>query len=245
MVAWSAWGAMRCQLKEPVVLVECSDRLKPEVLDSILGHLYVITYDILDPTRFGWVGRRPRFYAMLILKDSLMTQYCDMTLMASFFSRQCDISWRDLMLSTDKEKEDEIKWALSRPTSISKGKEVEEVLAMANPFLATLTTFENGVLRDYQGVRPGGCYVLSQRPQFFNTSSDSDSPLHGITANPGLHWSDRDSRWLTKREVLLMQGFPVYSHLVSPKYIRSEPVHACSFADDRYRVDADRSRRAL
>eukprot|EP00959_Pyramimonas_sp_CCMP1952_P001334 27309-Pyramimonas_sp.AAC.1 len=62
-VPWAAWLGMRRSLKEPVIIIECSRRLKAKVVNDMLGDLYLVTWAELDPAPFGWVGRRPRFWA--------------------------------------------------------------------------------------------------------------------------------------------------------------------------------------
>jgi hypothetical protein len=62
------------------------------------------------------------------------------------FARDVRISWQDLFDAPNEELVDELRWALGRKASQSKGKSLDEVLYLDRPYLAALTAAEANFL---------------------------------------------------------------------------------------------------
>ena len=233
MIHIAAWFGMRRMLREPVLVVEESNRFDPKIYGEWLGDIYYIQTRVVDPTHFGWCGRRPRLWAVMLLKDSLLSPPRLMVDVINHYKRELQATW-DVLLVADREEElkgeleQELQWACKRPKSQAKGKDLLALQkAGYNLYLAALTPMEEEYLNEYQQQKPGAVVMLNQNPASgFGMASTDDGLLYTIIHNPGLHWSQKHRRWLSGSEMLLSQGFPVVSRLANP---RGSPARCASF----------------
>jgi hypothetical protein len=62
MTAFAAWAALMLKIQHWILIVEESDRIPPAVFHTLFDHMYKVECKKLDPTTFGWFGRRPRLW---------------------------------------------------------------------------------------------------------------------------------------------------------------------------------------
>ena len=65
----------------------------------------------------------------------------------------------------------------------------------------------------YRKLAENKVYTLSQNPEG-RVQMSTASILQTLIASCHLLWAEEHSRWMTGRELLCAQGFPVYPHLV-------------------------------
>ena len=70
MSAFGAWAATVRITHPKVVIFENSDRSRDETLQTLFGDIYAIDSMKLGGPFFGWAGRRDRYYAVMVSKDS-------------------------------------------------------------------------------------------------------------------------------------------------------------------------------
>lgn len=217
MSAWAAWAALRLRLQEPVIVVECSDKLDAAVLRSIFDDDYILEARILRPLQLGWVGRRRRFWGVLIHRSLIQEAFT--TLSDNFiacFSRRCTATWHEFMFDTADNINKDILWAAKRNKSCAKGK-AEMVLTGDRPAFSALTEAEKTYLARYKNIRPHGLYMLNQNPAAGRgMMSSEDGAIYTLIKNNCINWDDDADRWLTPKEVLSLQGFPVEERLANP-----------------------------
>jgi hypothetical protein len=248
MTSWAAWIGLRLAVKNKLIVVECSDRLRESELYPIFEREYIMLSTIVCPSATGWVGRRPRFWAIMILRSEFVETACSLPTCIRMFSRICKVTWRDLMIATWDEQVQELKDAISRKGSQGNGFDINEILAKPNPFwMGLLPTEAANVLEAKRRRGPNRVYMSNQNPngkdgrQGFCIGS-TDTLLHVLIANPGLQWDDTKDRWLTAREHLMMQGIPTVQELSTPRGPRRV---IGSFLNDAARDDSTRLRSAM
>ena len=136
------------------------------------------------------------------------------------FHRVCRITWRDFLVARDDELQTELDWGTGRKNSLASARTEpakKVVLDDRDCFRLALVDFEHANLEDYEANLPGRVYSLHQMQRKGRGHSSTPSHLHCLISNLNLYWADvRDmpgyrfsGRWLTPRECLLAQGFPV------------------------------------
>ncbi len=93
MVHIAAWFGMRRTLRELALVVEESNRFEPKIYGEWLGDIYYIQIRVVDPTHFGWCGRRPRLWAVILLKDSLLSPPRLMVEVINHYKRELQATW--------------------------------------------------------------------------------------------------------------------------------------------------------
>eukprot|EP00959_Pyramimonas_sp_CCMP1952_P330735 6925748-Pyramimonas_sp.AAC.1 len=73
MSAMAAWAATVRATKPKVVIFENSDRFREEILHSLFKDMYAIEGLKLGGPYFGWAGKRDRYCAVMVNKDSWRT----------------------------------------------------------------------------------------------------------------------------------------------------------------------------
>ena len=217
MSAWGAWAALRLRLQEPVIVVECSDKLDSTVLSSIFEEHYILESRILCPLQLGWVGRRRRFWGVLIHRRLIAEAFTKLgNDFITFFARRCTATWRDFLFDTRDNINEDVLWAAKRSKSCARGM-AEQVLTEDRPAFSALTEFEKIYLARYKDIRPHGIYMLNQNPAVGRgIMSSEDKVIYTFIKNNCLNWDDDADRWLTPKEVLSLHGFPVEPRLANP-----------------------------
>ena len=141
MPQMAAFLAHRRVMQEAVIFVEQSSKCPiMDILQMALGDLYVIQGDRRCPRAFGHVGRRDRWWVVCLHKE-YMTATMGLEMVMPIFRRECATNWDCLLISEVEEQEHEIRWAMSRRTSLARvaGKSFNDVLRSKEPFEECLT----------------------------------------------------------------------------------------------------------
>ena len=199
------WLAMRLLLREFWVLFENVPQFPTELLSKYLGHIYDISEVLLCPTQLGSRVKRPRKFILLTLKLACHISR-PLSLLPTMFGRCAadGFSWRDYFCASSAELGTELRWGKAR-VSKPDANTFEEVLL---PSEATRLA----IYIDKHSVQNCVCN-LSQNPEFVRAAGRARE-LHTLIQNSVVLWSCEHSRWMTGREMLLANSFPVSdSHL--------------------------------
>eukprot|EP00959_Pyramimonas_sp_CCMP1952_P280981 5873362-Pyramimonas_sp.AAC.1 len=113
----------------------------------------------------------------------------------------------------------ELEWASGRGKSLARGRSVEELFKLQNPFESALTEPELKILGDYEKQgEPNQCCSLNQRPANNRGMQSSGPVLYTIIRNPSIDFntSSQFRRWLFPTELMIAQGLPILSWMASP-----------------------------
>ncbi len=146
----------------------------------------------------------------------------------------------DLFIAPRPELDLELEWGYNRR---AKKKDLSAKRASLPPqsrrcFLDALVHWERKFLDRYIAVKGNlRVYALQQDPDSNYGSASSLTTLQCVIKASHLMWVDKLRRWMTGRELLLAQGFPVYGSVLremQPWLVDHEyPVAVCSFNRSR------------
>ena len=208
--------------------------------------MYELSVCLLNNTQFATPVSRGRKYSVMTLKTTARLARPVSDLVSVFRSERGDAyTWRSLMLASRGELEAELAWATSRTGAASGGRQ----LSCDDPsaFEATLTAHEADHLSRFHSKIRGVAYSLSQDADTRFCWGREDI-LQTIFCGCHMLWSDVDRRWLTGRELLACQGFPVFDRCLDGVFgIDGQPrVAVCSFNSSRLKASlSSRSRPQL
>lgn len=126
----------------------------------------------------------------------------------------------------------EFQWAISRPSSLSHGK---DDLDHHDPlaFKLALAASETEHLEAYRASTPGHVFQLNQNPSAGFGSTSTPWALATLIRNCGLLYFDDLERWMLPTEILSTQGFPVVPKIFN--LASEDSPKLCSF--NHYRKD--------
>ena len=204
------WACQRRRIQEKYIFQENVPQFDESWLDLLLGDLYHIQWQILDPFTLGWPVARKRKYCLL--RHKYKTGPFAMPL--NEFSRRF-LKQNQFLLGTLSDRKDlppwdcffvaradellaELKWAAGRPCSQWKlGHESRETPgdseldpSDSSPhgvFWQTLTDTEQKFLEGYLSQERGMVVQLNQNPEITGVSSTFEK-LATIVKNAGLLW---------------------------------------------------------
>ena len=238
--AFAAWCGVRLHAQDDIIIVECSDKYDTSILNEVFDVDYHVFTDVVCPTSLGFPGRRSRMWAVLFHRRKFAEVSCDLRSMLPLFHRDRTVSFHCIMVANSEELEAELQWAVSRPKSQAKTMDMEDVKNVPRPFFLALTPAETTYYHGYmRRLTSEHAVQLNQNPLVRGMHSPDRMTLHTVIKNCGLIFV-RD-RWLTPRELLLYQAFPVSAQLSCPRY-PSQQHPCCSFANH---TTAVRSRNAV
>ena len=150
MVAWGAYFGLRRAIKERIIVLECSHRLKAHLveLEKVIGDIYLLEAVEMKPED-SWVARRPRLYIVGIYRQALLDKFCTLSDTVQLFSRYVEVSYRVLLVATERELDEELEWAIERRDSLARGMTLAQVKQLPSPFYAALTQREVDRHREY------------------------------------------------------------------------------------------------
>jgi site-specific DNA-cytosine methylase len=229
MTAIAAWASLILLVQPAVVLVEESDRLNPTVLEDLYGSAYTLQWLVLDPRQFGWVGKRSRFWGVLLHKHFVSSILADLAPTIAMFQRMVSATWRILLTATREEVEAELEWASGRPGSMSHASADSQCIPdeyRDNAFFRSLIEAEQKTVA-YCIRRQPNCISMSNQNYAAGwTIMTSPTYLHTLLHSPSINWihgirgctvgdsflrerTQPCDRWLTASEHLLAMGFPI------------------------------------
>ena len=223
LAAFLAWVSLTL-LRLPALIVHENVASFPvRMLEFFFGAFYFIESVVLEGVQLGWPTSRTRRWTVLRHKVKTNAFRTPLNVFTSLFSRPPSFSWKAFLMAGAAELDDELAWSTARKASCAYGKALIWNGDM-DVFYDSLTTSEQKIVMEYrsQAVGPSVC-SLKQSP-FTRVSGDNfahftrGDTLHAITKNVALQWamlgdSSHAGRWLTPREVLLAQCFPVFKGL--------------------------------
>ncbi len=211
-VAAAIWIVIRNILRESWILVEEVPGFPVSFLMRYLGDYYSMCTTVISNTLFGVPARRLRRYTLLVLKSAfiLLKPVSDISMWAR--EKDDNFTWRAFMVAEDEEIRAELLWARRRrdmlahipPVEISSGKPTRD------DCIHSLLETEKVRLNDFiahHSVEDCVC-SLGQDPNYCRAASGSKL-LHTLVRNPGFLWVNELDRWMTVRESLLAQCFPI------------------------------------
>ena len=211
---------------------ECSHLYDATLLADALQPDYNFQAVVIDAKSHGTRSVRKRMWMVALHQEYIVRTWSSLENVVHMFERRCsdDFSFRDYMIASNDELDTELRWAMSRPTSMAKEMTFEELKSLAYPFLAALTRTELTYRDLYlaRGIPESHAVSLNQNPNVHPQKSPDANHLHSMIKNAGIVWVESADRWLTPAEVFISQGFPVCTDLASP---RTNRLHrCCSFA---------------
>ena len=235
-----AWIMLRRRLKEPLLLLENVDGFDTSIIRTLLEDLYMIDEMTVCSTSFGWPCRRLRKYIVCLLKTTVtLIGTARLSNTIPLFFRQCTISFQSLLVADSEELEAELKWSRGRQLSRSHNVPLPSTSTWAqdvNVFRDALTATEQERLAQYTSkFGATRCMMLAQNPLTRPILSPSAEVLNTIVKHVRLLWvpSLRQPRWWTATELLLTQGFPCTTRVLSKG--NEADVQCTSFGQPRRR----------
>ena len=209
---------MRILHQEPLVIQDNVRQFKVSVLQSLLGHFYDFDVMWLPLEELGWPVCRDRQF--IIMRHNVKTPvlFEPFALAQSLFLRKSSLTHKDFLIAPESELATELQWAMGRKMRKGRGKgnNIDATIIVPTNetrFEDALTESELTNLRLYEKFYGKDrvyslCQSANRHPQF-----SSKITMHTIIKNVGLAFSVPGKRWYAPRELLAMQGFPVYGFL--------------------------------
>ena len=233
-VPFFVWVAMRLLIQEAIIIHENVPKFDVRILQYLLGDMYMIMSVILNLVLFGFPVRRKRRVTVLIHKSKLRqpTVIWDDIFVRPFIRDIGAIVWRMFLLAEEGDLETEFNWASRRKLLVKTIPEFANCADVAgHRFVEVLVAGELKFLREYRRRSPRCSYMLGQNPRVLSAKSTETTAMCQIR-NQGTIFSDLDDRWFAARELLAMQGFPVFQttklHHEETAFDGPPMVHECS-----------------
>ena len=227
------WMALREKLREPLCVHENVFGFNPELINAMLGHLYIVVSELLDVLNLGWPVSRLRRLTVLIRRDLMVDIIVPFDVFLHSCRRMCRISFLSFVRALESEITSEVLWAESRTGSLSKvsdedlkgelqgecdawGADIDVVIALAKLSRWTRSLIAAEVRRLHQymllALRKGGRNALSLLVCHLGQETNKH-PQFSVTAHMNtvishscLVWVHQIGRWFTPNELLLTQG---------------------------------------
>lgn len=205
------WMRLMIILGLPFIILENVPQFPIEVLEAYMGFMYSIYDAVIDNTQFGHVVRRQRRY-ILLLKKTIWALTRPLSDVATVFARRAapEMSFDVLFCAKSCELDCELMWARSRSEECRKVPLSGD--RTRSDFINALNDNErerlDRYLKEYQCEGSRKVCMLSQDPDFRGVQSSEDI-LATLVRQCHILWSDHHGRWLTGRELLLAQSFPI------------------------------------
>ncbi|CAK0835947.1 unnamed protein product, partial [Prorocentrum cordatum] len=238
-----AWVAMRWELEELTWINENVKFFPPQKVFAGLLKKNVIFSVVVDLANLGWPQRRERRISVGVHKSLIVTGV-GWDVFGGAFRRQMKATWRHVLCATPEELDSELEWARRRPSSLfrrcvdaatadaqAQGKvfvqdildnpdRFDQIKRMTNTsaFTDAMSLFELANMLKYmsKGAPRGTVFDLGQSAvKRYTAGTDFATPT--VTRNVHMLYSPEIARWLTTKEMLLLQGFPVISEGVLAK----------------------------
>ena len=214
----------------PLIITENVPSFPIRIFETFLP-MYAVYSTVLSNTDFGHCVERRRRYTVLCLKTTLtLTRSLSDIVSVLGRVRSSTHTWSEYVVASNDELRQELTWASTR-----KGSHRITPLALTDHdcFVHALLPWELENLRTAQRHKRGAVYTLSQNADHRKCWS-SDDVLHTVIANNHMLFSDVHQRWLTARETLSLQGFPVYREHF--EYIGAHDFPLCCFNRSRISI---------
>ena len=221
-------------------------------LSAALGHLYWLDMAPLVPDQIGFAVSRPREFIVGRHKVKSLAELPPLNNFAVRFSRVCKYSWVECMIAHlfrefEAEIDEDLQWALSRPTATCKTDGLGEIghykhnmnidEGNRNIFFRALNGMEVkhlGFYSDELGAGHGQLVQLKDNPTKVRGHHSINKKQHALIKTCGILFTENDmipfGRWQIGSETCQVQGFRT-----NPKYFKPkgsmDPV--CAFNTHR------------
>ena len=237
------WARHRTLLCEPIVIVENVCNFDHVWLQRILP-MYKLSFCCMDAKATALPVSRPRKYMVLTFQGwALERPLADVS---CIFSREKSdgFTMYDLFIAPQPELDLELDWGYNRrakknEVAAQKATNAATISPVSRrSFLNALVQWERTFLNRYVETKGAlRVYALQQDPDSSFGSASTLTSLQCVIKASHLMWVDKLKRWMTGRELLLAQGFPVYASLLremQPWLVSHEhPIAICSFNRSR------------
>ena len=223
MISFAAWAGLEIALETPVIVLENSPRLDDGTVTKVFGRAYVVQIIRVCGSKFGWVGCRPRLWAVMTHKVYIMSVVASLKNVIPMFYRTCELSWRSVLhvMPTEiveAEVQQDLQWACGRPASKAHKLPFSEVVKRPDRCRFALSDAEESWLDENERLHGFlQCHNLSQDSLAGRGVCTKGDLLYTIVRNPAIHFSTPDERWLVSSDLLMLQGFPILSQLSNPR----------------------------
>ena len=226
------WMQLMMSLGIPFFILGNVRQFPVAILRQYMTALYWITDAVTDNVFFGHVVKRTRRYIFLLRKNvwELTRPLADVN---TLFARQSapGVSFDMLFCARDGELDCELSWAQARDITCRRVP-LSGTRSRAD-FENSLSDNERARLKEYiqdfdvKGTKK--VVMLSQNPSLRGVQA-SEVVLSTLVRNVHILWSDCHGRWLSGRELLLAQAFPMTDEtLAFTQEGRPTPMPLCSF----------------
>ena len=246
------WIALRILLRETWIVIENVAAWPLEIVMSVLSRYYDVSFTLVDNESFaGMCVQRVRKYMVLTLR-TLVTLTRPLTDMPSSWGRRraSNFTWQSLRNVGPGELKSELLWSRSRRCDKSSLPPLPDDPALwsRDVFASSLLDTEQERLSYFTEHHPeaasGMCY-LSQDPKFIKAVGGCDGCLQTIVTACHLCWVEEWGRWMTARELLLAQGFPVVNEVLAAVHKTNPDLRDAEFSQLPALTSSNQSRTSL
>ena len=233
IIFFMVWVMMRRMLQEPSVILENVPSFPLGMLQSYLGDLYDIDSVSTCNADFGLAVRRARRYFCLTLKSYELGLPME-SIPRIYARKRAGHTFHDFFVADTAELKNVLRWGFHRTEA---SRLIDNLDTLGREHIhAGLLKNEQDRLQYFVTHKNGSDCVcsLSQKPEAFPCMS-SNASLHCILKHSHILWSEQHGRWLSAREVLQAQGFPVTnaSLAIINEGSPNPPRPMCSFNSSR------------
>ena len=214
------WIAQRLVYQEDAVLHENVARFDVALLNDLLGEYYVISSVVFDANRLGQLADRERRFTWLLHRRNIQGRqgvprlpWCDDFVQK--FHRRLHATWREILLATESEVQEELDWATTT-------RNVNPLVAFVDNFEDALAAWERRHLETYMTMfdldsqnHNLDMYAVSlrQNPEQRLQHNAGRPTLHTIVKQNFPTMLLGEHRWLTPIETMATNAFVVRQSL--------------------------------
>lgn len=210
-------------------------QFKPRIFQDFLGHLYHIDVEKIDNSpsgllttvedakAYGFPATRTRQFVVMRHKLKTIATRLRVTQFTKLFYRTMhqDLDWRCFFVADEDDLQAELDFYACRAGRCQQAN-TRNFYLHADAFENALTSYEQKALTRLRGEKPGRAWLLNQSEG--RQCWSGEKALQTIIRNVHLLWADGkwhvprtgaiiEGRWLTGRELLLVQGYHTYKNM--------------------------------
>ena len=113
-------------------MIEEAPAWKHTYTTMFLEHLYICFSENIDPRRFGWPGRRNRYFGVAFHRSFVLDVYSNLQNVIPLFERTCHTTWECFLIAhadpeLSGELDLELEWAINRKKSLAHGQSLQNI----------------------------------------------------------------------------------------------------------------------
>ena len=210
IAAFLVWASLMMKVLPFCLILENVARFPPRLLYELFGRQYTIETGVFCNTTLGSGVRRTRRYSILCLKTAVKLNRSILSLPRLFARERRGHSWHDYFNASVGELRAELRWGYQRTRCSDKLD--HETNFNKSHFLKCLIDSELSRRQQFLDEHGASNLViaLGQEPDFSPVMSTPDL-LHCLIKHNHIQWSEHHGRFMTARECLQAQGYPMTS----------------------------------